>query len=145
MSGMTGHIATAERTPANCAYPSRAAATHNPRSKKELGVNVSRQGSPSPSRLSLRARIQWVWWRKLPLQAKRNWLTTKFYMARCEALRRKVSLREIVRSWARPNCPACHGSRRQRYSDHMPSWLTRTCPFCVVEMPPDANGYPANV
>ena len=111
MSGMTGHIATAAGTPDNCAYPSRAAATHNPSSRssierQERGMLFApRVSSPvAPAFLARVRRIedaqkQWAAWRSLPLQAKRNWLTTKFYLARCEALRARIQTRDVVRSW----------------------------------------------
>ena len=57
MLALPGQIATAAETPANV--------TTTP----------------------LRERIQWLRWRELPLQAKRNWITTSIYLMRCESAR----------------------------------------------------------
>lgn len=61
MSVLTGQIATAAEMPANA--------------------------NTTP----LRARIQWLRWRELPLQAKRNWITTSLYLMRCESVRNAKS------------------------------------------------------
>ncbi len=45
------------------------------------------------------ADAEWARWRLLPAMARRNWITTIFYLARCEAARLKIDLRDVVRSW----------------------------------------------
>ena len=186
MQPMTAHFATADGLAANGLPVRRPAAGQVPSSRssierQERGMLFApRVSSPmAPAFLARVRRIedaqrQWAKWRSLPLQAKRNWLTTKFYLARCEALRRRIQTRDVVRSWAascptpderhpvavrrgaaaredagtapgKPICGQCNGKRRVRYSANAPSWLTRTCPSCVVEMSPGPNGLPRDV
>jgi hypothetical protein len=72
-------IAPANSPSVNTTYPVAGTTGH----KRERGVNVSRQGIRSPSRLSLRARIEWAAFRALPPQGKRNKITTSLYLMRC--------------------------------------------------------------